>query len=164
MRMDGLNLETVCFLITRARQIDVMDLTAEEAADGSNPSDDNFMVALTEDAGDASEAEVAAVIDGLDVDEQVRLVALAWVGRGDFGADEWGAAVRLAAERRGSGPTARYLLGMPLLGDYLAEGLAAFGLSCVGEDGDGAPGTRRQDPGEGMPIRRRGGTGNDPAG
>ena len=27
-------------------------------------------------------------------------------------------------------PTARYLIGTPLLGDYLSEGLAQFGYSC----------------------------------
>jgi hypothetical protein len=55
---------------------------------------------------------------------------LAWVGRGDYAADQWAEAVA-EARQRPTGPTSRYLLGIPVLADYLDEGLAAFELSCV---------------------------------
>jgi len=128
----GINLETVCFLIAKARQLDVKG-AAVVPDDGSNPIDDDFAAALTEDGGDATEQEIATILGDLNVDEQARLVALTWVGRGDYAPEEWAAAVRLAGERR-TGSTADYLLGTPLLGDLLEEGLAAFGLSCVGEN------------------------------
>jgi hypothetical protein len=66
----------------------------------------------------------------LNEDEQVELVALAWLGRGTFDLDEWDEAVDTARNEHNK-RTARYLLGMPMLGDYLEEGLAAFGISYV---------------------------------
>ena len=68
-------------------------------------------------------------IDDLDVDEQNALVALVWIGRDDFEPEHWEAAVALAAERREQ-PTSDYLLGMPLLPDYLEEALSSYGRSC----------------------------------
>jgi hypothetical protein len=52
-------------------------------------------------------------------------VALAWIGRGDYTGRDWREAVTTARGRRTT-RTSRYLLGMPLLSDYLDEGLAAF--------------------------------------
>ena len=62
-------------------------------------------------------------------------VALAWVGRGDFSAEEWGEAVKEARERR-KGPTSEYLLGIPLLASFLEDGLEEFGESCEGYAAD----------------------------
>lgn len=59
-------------------------------------------------------------------DEQIDLVALAWLGRGDGALDDW-ADLRAEAARAHNNRTAAYLLGMPLLGDYLEEGLSQFG-------------------------------------
>src|SRR3546814_18658409 len=69
------------------------------------------------------------VIDDLNEDEQIELVALSWVGRGDFLAEEWDDALTAARDRH-TGPTSTYLLGMPLLGDLLEEGFTAVGHSC----------------------------------
>ena len=57
-------------------------------------------------------------------------MALAWIGRGTFDAKDWTEALRIAREQRNA-RTAEYLTGLPLLGDYLEEGLAAFGESCT---------------------------------
>lgn len=73
------------------------------------------------------EAQVRGVIDSLDVDEQADLVALVWVGRGDFEAEEWPVAIRRAHERRHRS-TAAYLMGIPNVGDLLEEGLAAVAV------------------------------------
>ena len=56
-------------------------------------------------------------------------MALAWIGRGSFTSDEWHDALR-EAQAAHSERTADYLMGMPLLGDYLADGLAEFGHTC----------------------------------
>ena len=72
-----------------------------------------------------------AFIDAMDEDEQCELVALCWVGRGDFSPDEWEDAVAEARSRR-QGSTAEYLIGTPLVSDYLEEGLSKFDLSCEG--------------------------------
>ncbi len=66
-------------------------------------------------------------------DEQIDLVALAWLGRDDNTLEDWPSIREEAASVTSfpdSAGTARYLLGMPLLSDYLEEGLALFGKSC----------------------------------
>ncbi len=80
---------------------------------------------LLEDATeDGTEDQIRGVIEGLNVDEKADLVALVWIGRGDYGPTEWPAAIRRAHERS-LRSTARYLLGIPNVGDLLEEGLAA---------------------------------------
>jgi hypothetical protein len=122
--------ENVCRIVVKARQFDVKEGAVEENS-GSNPSDDGFRGILGAFAGDPSYAEIKSFIDGLDIDEQCDLVALTWVGRGDFTRHEWSRALKLAREQH-TRHTAEYLLGMPLLASYLEEGLAAFGESCEG--------------------------------
>jgi hypothetical protein len=60
-------------------------------------------------------------------------VALAWLGRGDYEAEDWAEALASARERA-EGPTARYLMGIPLLGDYLEEGADKLGISLASEE------------------------------
>lgn len=119
---------TVCFLIARARAFDVKVPAADR--DTVSQPDEDEMHDVLEDYGDDPVAEeIREAIDDLNEDEQVELVALTWVGRGDFSVEEWTDAVTAARERH-SGPTSAYLLGMPLLGDLLEEGFTALGYSC----------------------------------
>ena len=55
-------------------------------------------------------------------DEQVSLVALMWIGRGTCESDELDDAIATARSERVN-KTSAYLLGVPLLSDYLEEGL-----------------------------------------
>jgi hypothetical protein len=82
---------------------------------------------LESHADDPVRQELTAFIGALDRDERTDLVALAWLGRGDGALDEW-QALRDRADARSRRPTAAYLLGMPLLPDFLAEGLGQFGI------------------------------------
>jgi hypothetical protein len=79
-----------------------------------------------EEAENYTEEELRELIDDLNVDEAAELVALTWVGRGDYDASEFREAVA-EARRRSNNRTAKYLLGMPMLGDWLEEGLEAIG-------------------------------------
>lgn len=79
-----------------------------------------------EEEQNLTEEELRELIDDLNVDEAAELVALAWIGRGDYDAAEWSEAVEQARQRANK-RTSEYLLGMPLLGDYLEEGLEAIG-------------------------------------
>ncbi len=97
---------------------------------GSNPSDDLEADILEDFADDATLEELTAAIDALNEDEVIDLIALAWVGRGDFQKGDWREARALADERHRP-HSATYLLGMPALGDYLEEGLAALGYSTM---------------------------------
>lgn len=120
--------EKVCALILHARAFDAK-MPAEGMEDGSNPSEEGAMAALEERVDDSAYDELTNFIDALNEEEQINLVALTWLGRGDFTADEWSDALQAARDAR-SDHTDTYLLGIPLLGDYLEEGLSQLGYSC----------------------------------
>jgi hypothetical protein len=128
----GINPEKVCFIIAKARAFDVKEGMSDPDS-GSNATDDGMADVLEDAPDDATYQETVEFIRALDEEEQVNLVALAWVGRGTYQLSDWGEALRIARNERNT-RTAEYLLGLPLLGDYLEEGLAAFGESC-GEAG-----------------------------
>ncbi len=120
--------EKVCYLIVKAREFDAK-VEPVEPDPGSNPSDDGGLAILEDFAGDPTFRELREAIVDLNDDEVVDLIAIAWVGRGDFDRDSFEDARSLAQERhrRNSAP---YLTGMPTLGDFLEEGLAELGYSC----------------------------------
>jgi len=120
--------EKVCFIILKAREFDVKDAVTDSDP-GSNPTDDLDAAVLEDHGDDPVVEEITSLIDDLSVDEQIDLVAIAWLGRGDYTADDW-QTVRGEAADAHNDKTAGYLLGMPLLGDYLEEGLSLIGRDC----------------------------------
>lgn len=118
---------TVAFLIAKARAFDAKVAPADQDT-VSQPGEDEDHDALEDYGDDPVAHEIKEVIDDLNVDEQVELVAMTWVGRGDYAVEEWDEAREAARERR-VGSTSKYLLGMPLLGDLLEEGFVALGYS-----------------------------------
>lgn len=121
-------LDKVCYIIIKAREFDVKEEPPDEEP-GSNPADDQEREVLADYADDATYQELKAFLDGLNRDEFVDLLALVWIGRGDYSADEWNDVVK---EARGilDKKAPEYLLGIPLLADFLEEGLNELGLSC----------------------------------
>lgn len=120
--------EKVCFIIIKAREFDAKDEVTEPDP-GSNPSDDKDAAVLEDHADDPVVEELTSLINSLSEDEQIDLVALAWLGRDDYSAGDW-PEVRAEAARAHNQRTASYLLGTPLVGDFLEEGLSMLGYSC----------------------------------
>lgn len=118
--------EKVGFLIEKAREFDVKEAPTDPDS-GSNGADDNMIDVLQDNGRDPVVREITGFVDALSEDEQIDLVALMRLGRGDGTIEEWKDLRRQAAEGRND-RTASYLLGEPMLGDLLAEGLDAFGL------------------------------------
>src|SRR6266576_980881 len=118
--------EDVGFLIVKAREFDVKEANSDPDS-GSNATDDNMIDVLEDNGGDPVASEISGFINSLTEEEQIDLVALMRLGRGDGTIEEWDDLRREAADGR-NGRTASYLLGEPLVSDYLAEGLDAFGL------------------------------------
>ena len=118
---------TVAFLIAKARAFDAKVAPADRDT-VSLPGEDDDHDALEDYGDDPVAMEIKEVIEDLNDDAQAELVAMTWVGRTDFSAEEWQDAIEAAVERK-SGPTADYLLGMPLLGDLMEEGFVALGYS-----------------------------------
>ena len=128
----ALNIATdkVTFIIVKAREYDAKEGLSDPES-GSNPSDDRNIDVL--EPGDATRQELAGAIRALNTEEQIELVALAWLGRGTYDISDWDSAVEMARTEHNA-RTPEYLLGLPLLGDYLEEGLAQFGVSISDDD------------------------------
>src|ERR1039457_2293220 len=120
--------EKVCFIIIKAKEFDAKDEVTEPDP-GSNPTDDKEAAVLEDREDDPVVEELTSFINSLSEDEQIDLVTLAWLGREDDSARDW-AEVREEAARAHNERTASYLLGMPMLGDFLEEGLSMLGYSC----------------------------------
>ena len=141
----NLPLDRVSFIILKAREYDVKESDVDPDT-GSNAIDDGQTDVLLDKADDPVREELLGAIRGLNDDERFRLVALAWLGRGTYSLDEWKEAVATAKSEH-SRRTAEYLLGLPLLGDYLEDGMAMFDEGIV-DDAD----TREGIDGENEPL------------
>jgi hypothetical protein len=138
----NLPLDKVSFIILKAREYDVKEGDSDPD-EGSNAIDDGQADILTDKSDDPVREELLGAIRGLNDEERLRLVALAWLGRGTFEMDEWREAVETARTEH-SRRTAEYLLGLPLLGDYLEDGLALFDEGIV-DDADTREGLNAED-------------------
>ena len=120
--------EKICFIVVKAREFDAKDVVTDPD-EGSNAADDAMISVLEDHRDDPVQQELKGFIDALSEDEQIDLVALAWLGRGDGDIGDWDA-LRAEATRAHNNRTASYLIGMPQLPDFLEDGLAEFGGSC----------------------------------
>ena len=127
----AISAEKVRFLIEKTREFDVKE-GASDPDSGSNSADDNMVDVLADNGDDPVVREITGFINAMTEDEQIDLVALMRLGRGDGTIEEWDDLRCEAADGRNN-RTAGYLLGEPLVSDYLAEGLDAFGLTWTDE-------------------------------
>ncbi|MBK5958559.1 hypothetical protein CCR97_10110 [Rhodoplanes elegans] len=117
--------EKVCYVIMKAREFEVQDV----ATDSDDDADESSWSALDARRDDPTYRELKAFIRSLNQDEQVDLVALTWLGRGDGALDDWDD-LRAEAARAHNKRTADYLLSKPMLPDHLQDALDQFGCSC----------------------------------
>ena len=120
--------DKLCFIIAKAREFDAKDVVTDPD-DASNPTDDAMVAVLEDHRDDPVVQELVAVISTMSEDEQIDLVTLTWLGRGDGSIEDW-SELRAEAARAHNRRTAAYLLGIPLLADYLEEAASQFGISC----------------------------------
>ena len=127
--------DTVCYVINRAREL-MADLDPIEDEPGQHTGDDTVDEPSEEDTSPYQENpaydELKEFIDTLNDDEQMELIALTWIGRGTYTAEDWDEAVDVAREEHPR-KAGKYLLGQPLLADELEEGLSEMDLSCDDE-------------------------------
>lgn len=148
-----IGIDRIRTLIVEARRIDVKE-GATDPDSGSNPIDDGQTDVLTdqdlaEGGLDGAELEFRGQIEALNVDEAADVLALLYIGRGDFDASQWQEARALGLERNAaSNDLADYLLGIPNLGDLLAEGLDAMGETLDDETGADPDVEETEDDGE----------------
>ncbi|MBS0241928.1 MAG: DUF3775 domain-containing protein [Proteobacteria bacterium] len=123
-------LDKVCFVIVKAKEFDAKEAATDEDS-GSNAADDGMRDVLEDLPDDAVVEELTGFIDAMTDDERIDLVTLMWLGRDDGSVEDW-MALRAEAEQAGTETTGRYLIGTPLVADYLGAGLAKLDLSCEG--------------------------------
>ena len=128
--------DTVRLIVEKARTVsaavneDYQDGAEHEVEIDADAHDPHHHDGLAEEeTEDLTERELRQIIRELNVDEAAELIALTWIGRGDYDAAEFSDAVAEARQRNYR--PARYLLGIPLLGDYLEEGLEAIGVAAA---------------------------------
>ena len=126
----GISTEKVCSLIEILREYAgrALPTATRDVSEG----DDGPMESMEDRPDDPSLAEVREFIAGLSLDERVSLQALLWVGRGDYGLEEWPAALA-EAQRRDSTRDLDFALLEELTPQEFEEGLNSFGRSCTDE-------------------------------
>ena len=87
-------LEQLAYIIEKAREFDVENPPVDADRD-QNPTDDNDVAILGDTGDNPTRQELAAALDTLDDDQQIEVLALMWLGRGNL--------ARRAARRAGPG-------------------------------------------------------------
>jgi hypothetical protein len=126
--------DKLAFLILKAREFDAK-VDPADPDPGSNPTDDDDLDVLEDEPGDRTETELRDALRGLNEDEAIDVIALMWIGRGDFTREEWEEARRLATERHRR-DSAGYLMGNPTFADELEDGAAMVGHSLMDIEAD----------------------------
>ena len=121
-------LDKLAYIIEKAREFDAEVPSDADAATGSNAADDDERQILLDTPDNPTAQELRDAIDGLNIDEREELLALTWLGRGDYETENWSEALR-QARHTGTATKTAYLVGTPLLADYLEEAVSALGLS-----------------------------------
>ena len=120
-------LEKLAFIIEKAREFGAESAPVNENH-GTDGDDEEIAEILDETRSNPTYQEFVGAINSLNDDERDAIVALTWLGRGDFSKDEWRGA-KAAAHERHNGREAAYLAGTPLLADYLEEAVSQLGYS-----------------------------------
>lgn len=128
--MLNIGLETICFIIAKAREFQAKEQVVIPETPMS-PSDDWALQTLAAHSDDLGLLEVDAAVADMDPEQQAELIAIMWLGRGDYSIDEWDNALADAMDQFVEHDnTATYLLAHPMVSDHLEEGLIAHGYSC----------------------------------
>ncbi len=126
--------DKIAHVILRAREVDVKT----EAWDDENDidrDDQNSETILEDLPDDATRQELKEFLESLNEDELANLIALAWIGRGTYAPGELEEAISTAKSEHGGNEVA-YLFGLPLLPDYLEDGLDQLGISAEDAEQD----------------------------
>ncbi len=125
--------EKLAYLVVKAREFDAL-VEPEGLEAGSNASDDREIGILESTGDNPTLLELRSALEDLNDDEMAELLALVWLGRGDYSRAGWEEALAAAREARDE-RAVRYLLETPNLSDLLEQGLAELDISVLDEEG-----------------------------
>lgn len=125
-------LPKLAFLIVKARAFDA-EVPASGGEDGSDMPDDKAVAALEESKDNPTREELGGALQDLNVDQINEVLALIWIGRGDYDEEQWDEALT-AARETSNRRVVSYILETPLLADLLEEGLDRLGYNVSDEE------------------------------
>ncbi|MBL4692813.1 MAG: DUF3775 domain-containing protein [Magnetovibrio sp.] len=132
--MQAISSEKICFLIVKTREFDVKNAAIIQDMSGALTDDDGLQtknITLDSVADDPVHEELLAFLEALSDEELIELHAMIMLGRGDVDMEGWSEAVQNASDDLDENLPER-LLQIPMISDYLANGLTQFGKSVVG--------------------------------
>jgi hypothetical protein len=129
----GISPEKVAWVIELAREFEAKVAPFDDP-DAEDQEEEQGAI-LENRRDDPTVKELQGFFAGLNDDEEAALVAISWIGRGTYSADDYETAVTTATAEKTT-RTSGYLLGMPLLSEYLADGLNALGYSAAEEEAE----------------------------
>jgi hypothetical protein len=121
-------LDAICYIIAQVREFQAKEEVVIPETP-SSPAEDWALQILADHGGDYTLTELLGYIGEMNQRQRAELVALMWVGRGDYAIEEWESAVDDAIGDY-SLRAAQYLVTHPMAADNLEEGLIAHGYSC----------------------------------
>lgn len=127
--MLSVNPDIIYSIIDLAREFHAKEEVVIPETRTADASDEDWAYqVLADHQSDLNYIELKDEIENLEPDQQDTLVALMWLGRGDYDVKEWKTALKDARIRKTT-PTADYLISTPMVADYLEEGLNLLGYS-----------------------------------
>jgi hypothetical protein len=121
-------IETICFLIVKAHEFQSQEqVVLPELPE--IPTEDWALETLADHTEDPCLNEVQEMMGEMNERQRAEVIALMWVGRGDYDVEDWESAVEDALEAH-SERAAEYLLAHPTVAEDLEEGLIQLGYSC----------------------------------
>ena len=123
--MLNLDTEMICDILDKMRQFHAKEGVSfpEETAE-MDP-----LYVLADYMDDPVYQDAIVTINNLRDDQQATLVALMYLGRGDYSKEEWKEALQFAQDEM-TDHTGQYLLSKPLVADDIEYGLNMLGISC----------------------------------
>ncbi len=124
----NIGLDRLSHIILLAREYDEGLPHEEEEEEEENHVGEAIDEELVEEHEyDLAYQEIKGALSNLNSDDLASLVAVVWIGRGTYDAEEYDEALAEAADLD-TARMADYLIGTPLLAEYIEEGMTRLGV------------------------------------
>jgi hypothetical protein len=122
-----INLDTLLWIVRSAREFHAKEevVFPDDSLEGNDG--DWAMQVLADHGSDMTLQELRMGVRDMEPAQQAELLALKWLGRGDYGPDEWEEARREAMDNWCPEIMDR-LIATPLVSEYLLEALDLLGI------------------------------------
>lgn len=124
--MLNINPDIVRNIIQYAKEFYVKEPASLTDKPGQYPEEYDWTQYLADHEDDLNYQQAIKQIDDLEPDQQITLIAMLYLGRGDYDKADWQQALE-EAKNNWNEKTGEYLMKHPQLPEYLEEALTQFG-------------------------------------